>query len=58
MMDQRKSPPSSPPAPAASGRRQERLATALRTNLARRKAQARERDAALPPPAESPKARR
>jgi hypothetical protein len=54
MTDQRKSPPSQP---AASGRRQERLAAALRANLARRKAQARERDAPPPPRDEPPKAR-
>jgi hypothetical protein len=57
MTDQRKSPPSHPSEPAASGRRRERSAAALRANLARRKAQARERDTAASPPAEPPKPR-
>jgi hypothetical protein len=57
MTDLGKSPRSRPSAPAVPGRRQERLAAALRANLARRKAQARERNAAASPPAEPPKAR-
>lgn len=52
-----RAPRRSPSGAAAAERRRERLATALRANLGRRKAQARERDAAAAPPAEPPKRR-
>jgi len=52
-------PPAVPPAAPRTGaaeRRAERLAAALRANLGRRKAQARERDGDLPPdPAAKPR---
>jgi len=50
-----RAPRRSPSGAAAAERRRERLAAALRANLGRRKAQARERDGATPSPAEPPK---
>lgn len=56
MTEKPKSPPHVTPAgAAASGRRQERLAAALRANLARRKAQARQRGAPPIRPSRGPK---
>jgi hypothetical protein len=56
MSDMAKSRPPAAPSGKASAGRQERLAAALRANLARRKAQRRER-AAAPTPADPPKPR-
>jgi len=53
--DKPRPPRHSPSGAAAAERRRERLAAALRANLGRRKAQARERDAAATPPAKPPK---
>jgi hypothetical protein len=57
MAQQRKPPHLTPSGAAATGRRQERLAAALRANLARRKAQSRQRGTAALPPPERPKPR-
>lgn len=50
-------PHQTPSGRTAAGRRQERLVAALRANLARRKAQARERSAAPAPAGPAPKPR-
>jgi hypothetical protein len=56
MADREKPPPHrTPEGAAAAKRREERLATALRANLGRRKAQSRERAGAPPPAPEAAK---